>query len=80
LRDEGFGFVGERVVEANFHIKAVVSYLLLVVSGLFRPKTNDDCIRGWKENKQPGREVVTSLQVIGGFPDRCAGLLGAIGT
>jgi len=57
LRDEGLGFVGQRVVEANFHIEAVVSYLLLVVSGLFRRKTNDDCIRGWRENKQYDGEL-----------------------
>jgi hypothetical protein len=61
LGDEGLGLVGERVVEMDFGHEGGGQLMALVDGGIFRRERNDDCIRGWEENKQPEGELQFSL-------------------
>src|SRR5882762_1312101 len=50
--DEGLGLVGERVVEVDFGHGCGDQLTASVDGGIFWRERNDDCIRGWEENKQ----------------------------
>jgi hypothetical protein len=61
LRDEGFGLVGESIVEADFHGGSSQRSGISRSVAFWDVKRNDDCIRGWRENKQPPMESYGSV-------------------